>query len=254
MEPKRLITGWTLQGGAVYRAAFSAAVPLGEVRTLKVNGVTYTLGTTTTPAAGEFFHDITAGFIYVRLLDDSDPSGAGKSVIGFFERYFGTKTSQTWRVPTDDTTRVVDFEGLIQRSPKRKDSLKDVLFGFAPDQRTSITLINTDHNFESIIISKVSFTIRALTSERFASFIGSAGRISPRAESSYSRALRKTLLIATRRSRSTYSIKGIYLTKNIVIRRLTRIFLISRHFRAWTRDSRISQSLNISESSKIRRE
>lgn len=159
IEPRKKVTGFTLFSGSVYSVAFSLT-HFGEVRLVEQDGVALTAGSSSSLSAGQFYHDLNASVLYVRMSDSSNPST--KFVTAQFEVYLGTLDVPTYRVPTDSSTRLVYFEPLVEKSPSRKDTIKDLLFGFAPDQRDSLNLLNGSARFERLLFD-CSFSMAPIT-------------------------------------------------------------------------------------------
>lgn len=148
LKPRRKVTSWTLVAAGVYKIPFSLS-DFGEVIGLTADDVTLTQGSSTTPAQGEFYYDIDNSELYVHLVGGINPNT--KFTVATFERYVGTIDAHAPRVPTDSSKRVVYFDPIVQNSPTKKDSLKDILFGFSGDLRSAITLINAEHWAEKIL-------------------------------------------------------------------------------------------------------
>ena len=146
LKPKRVVTGWTVFSGNVYQASFDY---IGEVSRVWFNGDELTQGANTTLSAGEFYYDFDAKTLYARLNPSADPDTG--YLVAEFEIYCGTIDAHWFRSPKDDTTRIVYFEPIINRSPVFKKSSTDYLFGYNPIQTSSISLINAEHIFEKLL-------------------------------------------------------------------------------------------------------
>lgn len=139
LKPARIVTGWVNVSGNVYYASFD----YGNVIEMTNNGVTMTADTSTSPASGRYYFDYDNNKVYINV---STPTS--KTFVATYEIYVGTIDANWYRVPTDDTTRVVYYEPFVIKSPEIKASISSSIFGYMPTQSTSIELSNAEHNFE----------------------------------------------------------------------------------------------------------
>ena len=146
LKPRRRVTGFTLFSGSVYVADFDF---YGEVTRCWEDDLELSLGTSSSLSADQFYYDFAEKKLYVRLNPSADPDLI--NIIAEFEIYCGTIDAHFYRDPTDDTTRVVYFEPIINKSPVFKKSSTDSLSGFNPVQTSSISLINAEHIFEKCL-------------------------------------------------------------------------------------------------------
>lgn len=133
---------FTLYSGSVYSTAFD----YGPVARIWANATELTQVFTTSLAADQFYYDVDAQVLYVRVGVAIDPST--KTMVAAYELYVGTTDAHTYRVPTDDTERSVYFEPMIKQSPSVGASISDSLFGFMPNQTASMMLSNATHYFD----------------------------------------------------------------------------------------------------------
>lgn len=148
LKPRRIVTGFTLVSGAIYKVSFD----YGRVVGCEDDGSALTEAASSALSAGEFFYDTTTEELYVRLSDDSNPSTA--TMVAVFEVYVTNIQGVHWyRVPTDNTTDFVFYEPLVSKSPVQKSSVSDLLFGYQPVLSGSITLKDptTSKVFQRII-------------------------------------------------------------------------------------------------------
>jgi len=139
LKPRRRVTGFTLFSGSVYSAPFS----LGQIVSVAADGVELTEAGSTSLAADEWFMDVDAGTLYVRIQSGADPDTV--FLVATYEIFAATLDAHWHRDPLNTATRTVYFDPIIKRSPQVKESMGDVLFGFAPVESTNIALINAEH-------------------------------------------------------------------------------------------------------------
>jgi len=142
LRPARRVESWTLYTGSVYYNLFD----FGHVYKVEINGVALTEAFTPSLSAGQFYWDFETETLYVRASDSADPDT--HFVVVTYELYFGTISAHWNRIPTDETSRVVYFDPIIESPPAIKDSIKDVVYGFRPVQQTAMRLSNAEHSFE----------------------------------------------------------------------------------------------------------
>lgn len=142
MLPRRRLQGFSLVSGAVYSVPFS----LGDVVSAKARGVALSAGTSSALSAGEYFHDVDAGLVYVRLSDDSSPNITW--LVVEYEIHVATASAHWYRVPTDDTTRTVFFDEFVIQEPKIQQTMAEIASGYAPTQSSTMNLNNAEHWIE----------------------------------------------------------------------------------------------------------
>jgi hypothetical protein len=142
LRPRRRVTTFTVVTGAIYSAPFDygTVVKSWDGLTAMDEAASSAL------SPGEFFYDLTAQVLYVRLSGGGNPNTTWTTVA--FELYCATIDAHTYRVPNDDTTAVVYFEPIIAKSPMIKQTTDGAEFGFSPVQTSNVTLINAEHVFE----------------------------------------------------------------------------------------------------------
>lgn len=145
LKPRRMIdsTSWTLVTGTRYYTDFD----YGQIITLESDGVEKTESTGITIPSGDWYYDIDSERLYVDI--GVNPNTV--TIIVNYELYVGTFDAHHYRIPDDDTSRVVYYEPIILNSPDIISSSTDALFGFLPTFSTSITLSNLTHIFEKHI-------------------------------------------------------------------------------------------------------
>jgi hypothetical protein len=144
MVPKRNITSWTLFSGTTYYNDFD----YGNVVKVTSDDVELTEGSSTTLAANEWYYDVTNERLYVNIT-----SIATKYVVIFYELFYGTQAAHHYRVPTDDSTRVVYWDPIINKPPQFKSTLADSITGYMPSQGSTIVLNNGEHTLEKHMYS-----------------------------------------------------------------------------------------------------
>jgi hypothetical protein len=134
MKPRRVAQNWTLSSGTIYYTDFD----YGTVVACVSNGTTLTESSDNTPASNEFYYDRTNMRLLVNV--GADPTSA--FIVATYEIYLGTFDAHWYRDPLSDTTDVVYYEPLIQRSPSVTSSSSDVLFGFLPVYTGQVVVSN----------------------------------------------------------------------------------------------------------------
>lgn len=141
IRPAVQVTDWTLESGTVYYHDFGISDEFIEfVYQITWNDTKLT-SVSTTPGVGQFWFDYPNNRIHI-----NNGAVIGSSFICvFFEIFFATKTINTYRIPTDNTTDIVYYAPKIKNAtiPQiNNDEL--LLFG---SYSGSIDLINTDSAF-----------------------------------------------------------------------------------------------------------
>lgn len=153
LKPARRVQGFSIFSGSVYSVAFN----YGQVIEVMQNATALTEAFTTSLSVGQFFYDVDAQILYVRMSDSSNPST--KFVTATYEIYAGTSAEHFHRIPTDTSTRQVFYDSTVQQAPVVKQTQSDGLFGFIPVQQTEIKLINAEHSLERHVYDS-SFNLR----------------------------------------------------------------------------------------------
>lgn len=120
----------------------------GNIIDISQDGVSLTEGTLVL-SSGEYYQDLTNNKIYIRSIADANPNNV--TTVITWEIYVASLGGQFYRDPTDDTTRVVDFNPWITQSPQLKGDLDQANRGFFPVQSSTITIDNSEHFFEAIV-------------------------------------------------------------------------------------------------------
>lgn len=142
LKPKIRVENFSLYSGSVYRKSFD----YGTISKVEIDGVELTEAASSSLSAGYWYYDYTNEYLYVRTSDSSTPND--NFVVATYEIYASTFDAHWYRVPTDNTTRVVYFDPIINNSPSIKYTISDNLFGYSPIQTSSITLNNAEHTLE----------------------------------------------------------------------------------------------------------
>jgi hypothetical protein len=145
LRPRRIVESFALYSGSVYSVSFD----YGHVYSVTQDGVSLTEFSTTSLSAGQWYFDFDSETLYVRMSDSSNPST--KTVVVTYEIHAGTTDSHWYRIPTDNSSRVVYFDPIVKVAPALKQTTSDILFGYLPVQTGSISLINAEHTLEKHI-------------------------------------------------------------------------------------------------------
>lgn len=181
IQPRRRVEetwahwGTSSQGEEVYSAPFD----LGYVESLVVNFLTGPLSgdaiSYTTQAASvadidtdEFYFDRDTETLYIA----HDPANGDLSdltetfITITYELYFSNRGIVHGRVPTSSSSAQVFYSGTLMELPTTTQGSTDLLFGFLPETSGSLTLANTEHDWErhlfdsSFSNAKVSIYLR----------------------------------------------------------------------------------------------
>jgi hypothetical protein len=137
LSPRRRATGFTLFSGSVYSTAFD----YGYVTSVQVDGVALANGSSTSLSAGQFY--FASNVLYIRKADSTVPTA--NYVVATYELYYGTKDEHWHRDPLNTSSDPLYYEAKVEKSPDLKSDISQSLFGFQPVQRSTISIINTDH-------------------------------------------------------------------------------------------------------------
>lgn len=140
LKPRRIHSTWSLVSGTKYSGSFTH----GQIVGVDDDGAALTEASSSALSDGQWYYDVTTNTLYIDI--GSNPSGS--IIVCTYEIYISTYDAQWYRVPTDNTTRVVYFEPIITKSPEVLSSASDNLFGFLPTQSTSLTCTNAPHVLE----------------------------------------------------------------------------------------------------------
>lgn len=142
MAPRRNVTGWSLDSGSTYKTSFD----FGHVIGVSQDGTALTESSDSNLSSGEFFYDVSAQEVYVRLTSDGDP--ANFFMVVTYELYAATFDAHWHRVPTDTNTRTVYYEPEIMQSPNISKSSTDTLLGFLPSNQATLRISNAQRRWE----------------------------------------------------------------------------------------------------------
>lgn len=134
LAPRRIVSGFELVSGSVYRAAFD----YGEIVDVFSSGNRLTAAESSTVGSGEWFFDFENSLLYINV--DGDP--AAELIVAEYELYFGTFDAHWHRSPLDTSSRVVYFEPVIEKSPLIQASVSEAIFGYMPSFATQIAISN----------------------------------------------------------------------------------------------------------------
>lgn len=135
---KRLTDVWVSVGSNVWKKSVVGF----EVLSFTMNGATL-LSVDTTPTVGTY--QVSGGFLFI--YSTVDPNADPKVACIQFPLYLSTKFCYAHKVPTNDGTDEVYFEGYVKSVPTAKASMSDVIFGALSVQSSAISLINADGRF-----------------------------------------------------------------------------------------------------------
>jgi hypothetical protein len=138
LKPKRVVSGFTNYSGNTWVANFDH----GYVSSVFVDGVRYNLQTTLPLSSATFFHDESAGLLYVYSTTDPD---VAKYVVAKYDLYFSNEGRNFYRDPLDFTSTQVPYEGLLSADPNWSQQSSEILFGFFPLTSSSLRITNTSN-------------------------------------------------------------------------------------------------------------
>lgn len=155
IKPRRLVPNtWVQESIGTTRHKTTAGIdfdiPGNRIVSVIHNGIVYTENATlplTTGSQKYYFETET------KILHIAKPTGSGgttppnaNEVVFVYELYLATQDIPWYRVPNDDTTTTVFFEGALASVPVIQSSVSDVNFGFSPSFSTSVS-VNNGHQF-----------------------------------------------------------------------------------------------------------
>lgn len=145
MKPRRRITSWTLYGGSVYRAQCPFNVVVVEQ-----NGTTYTEQSSTSLSASQWYYNSEEQYLYIRMSDSGAPDSSDW-IVATIELFVATKETLWYRIPTDSTSRLVQYYGCVKNTPSIRKSRNQQQLGFYPIESTGLTCANDPDLFQDII-------------------------------------------------------------------------------------------------------
>ena len=139
---------FTLSSGSVYQTPFSYGRVIGVSNTVNA----WTKLTSTSLTAGTFYQDPDTNVLYIRKGDSTVPDSSDYIVVQF-EMYVSTIDALWYSTPSDSTSQVVQYHGVIAPggAPVIKQSQSDTLFGYFPVESTTLTVFNDPSLFQNIL-------------------------------------------------------------------------------------------------------
>ena len=111
LTPAIVVTSWTNVSSTIYYNDFDISDKLIEyVSAVTSDGASLSLHTSSSVSNGQYYWDWDAKRLYINV--GTDP--ASKTIVVFFELYFGTRTYNTYRDPLDSSKEVVYFAPRIR--------------------------------------------------------------------------------------------------------------------------------------------
>lgn len=121
--------------GNIYSANFTH----GPVHTFELNGSAFTLGTSSTVTAGQFYYDRTTQTLYIYHV--GAPSASDFHCAHFY--LFSATTECVWfEDPSDDTTATVYWPGTLVAPPSFRVTIPPLAMGLFPVEPSGMTLSN----------------------------------------------------------------------------------------------------------------
>lgn len=140
VEPAERLLIWTLDSGAIYTRVsdyFTIDVKIGTTSLTEASNATL--------SAGEWFYDIETSTIYVRMSDDSNPSG--NNVVGYYRQFFANTPIV---LPYDLASGAdVPYLPYVKNNSAMTKALDEEQTGIALEASTKIKLENTDGFFDN---------------------------------------------------------------------------------------------------------
>lgn len=151
LRPRVIVSGFTHYSGNIWSVPFA----LGEVFEVFFDNLFvgrypdsgYT--DLASIATFGFVWDPSTNILYVSL-NGVDPNTYASPVVTY-SMYLSTLDAYWHGHPDDDSTRVVYYEPLIEKSPSLNSQNSEVFLGFLPVQRANISLVNTTEFFNEHI-------------------------------------------------------------------------------------------------------
>lgn len=134
LRPRYRPTSFTFFSGSTYYASFD----FGPVTSLSINGFVLTEGTSTTLFANQWYYSASEGRIY---FQKSVAPTSDDWVVLTFEAYFSTFDTVWYKDPTDSSTALVHWHGIITQPPVISQADDQNIFGYSPVQDTVMTCV-----------------------------------------------------------------------------------------------------------------
>lgn len=156
LEPARAVEGsLVLSSGTTYTVTFA----FNPVSKVEVNGVAYTL-VTTTPSASEYSYTESTKLLTINL-------GASLTtqivVVYYYLFYTKDKDRKTYQDPDDTTSTQRRWEPRLSSSPSFNFNLSNITRGVLSFGASSISLHNEDENFQQYLTANDSFYKKQIT-------------------------------------------------------------------------------------------
>jgi hypothetical protein len=145
---KILHTEFALVSGNVYSVSFAH----GPVVSLTDLGTAKTAGASSSLSSGQYYYDRDTQLLYINL--GGAPSSGNFIVVEFYV-FFASEECIWHETPDDDTSALVQWNGLLKKAPSFRLSIPPQAIGFFPIEPTSLEITN-DHSL-NYILSRGSF-------------------------------------------------------------------------------------------------
>ena len=141
IEPTQRFLLWTLVSGSTYKRT-----SLRFVGSLSEGTTALTEASSSSLTAGQFFYDITAGEVFVRTTDDSNPNT--KKIVAKLKLFYATAPIN---LPHDlSTGEAVHYEGLLKTNSPITKELDFEQTGIALESNSNLVFENTGGHFDEI--------------------------------------------------------------------------------------------------------
>lgn len=141
----------SLTTGIIY-----AMPQIEPIEKIEANGVALSKVSTTSPTTGQYYHDETAGILYVG--SNLIPDDSSYVIIAFFNLFLtGEKTRYLSEDPLNSGTTVREWQPLVQKYPTLTESIKDVTNGVFSIAGFSLSLIDTDLYLKGLLDVSATF-------------------------------------------------------------------------------------------------
>lgn len=135
------VTQWTLDSGSVY-----SKTPDHFVVNVFEDGTALTEGSNSSLSAGQWWYDITAGTLYVRTTDSSNPNT--KTIYLLYRFFYATvPVNLPYDLASGDS---VPYDGLLKPTGLVDQRLDDEQIGVAIESSTNLNFHNVGAKFDSI--------------------------------------------------------------------------------------------------------
>jgi len=139
IEPAERLLIWTLDSGAIYTRSTDFFVI-----DVKVGTVSLTEASSAALNAGEWYYNLETGVCYIRMSDDSNPSG--NNVVGYYRQFF---SNIPMSLPYDlGSGAEVPYLPYVKSNSVMAKALDEEQTGIALESVTKIILENTDGFFD----------------------------------------------------------------------------------------------------------